>query len=161
MLVFYGNCCSIFVAGKTAKLIMQKQGRRILVVDDEPMVGRALKMMLEHDGHSVQTVGIGQEALSLLEQESFDIVFTDYSMPEMRGDKLAIAIKQRLPNQPVVMITAHADILRSSGNPLTGVDFLINKPFSLAELREAVECALPEIKNHAEAFEPAHRAFSV
>jgi two-component system cell cycle response regulator CpdR len=139
---------------------MQKQGRRILVVDDEPMVGRALKMMLEHDGHSVQMVGSGAEALSLLELESFDVVFTDYSMPEMRGDKLAITVKERLPNQPVVMITAHADMLKSSGNPLTGVDFLISKPFSLAELREAVACALPEIKSHAQELEPAHHALS-
>jgi FixJ family two-component response regulator len=45
------------------------------------------------------------------------------------------------------MITAHADVLLASGNPLTGVDFLINKPFSLAELREAVARVLPGINN--------------
>ena len=123
------------------------QGRQILVVDDEPSVCKAIKMMLEHDGHKVQTVSSGKEALSLLEQGSFDMVFTDYSMSEMKGDKLAAAIKQRLPSQSVVMITAHAVVLLASGNPLTGVDFLINKPFSLAELREAVARVLPGINN--------------
>ena len=117
------------------------------MVDDEPAVGEAIKMMLEHDGHTVQTAGSGKEALSLLEQGSFDLVFTDYFMSEMKGDKLAAAIKERLPNQSVVMITAHADVLMASGNPLTGVDFLINKPFLLADLREAVARVSPGISN--------------
>jgi CheY-like chemotaxis protein len=134
------------------------QGRQILVVDDDSSVSRAIKMMLEHDGHKVQTVSSGKEALSLLEQGSFDMVFTDYSMSEMKGDKLAAAIKERLPSQPVVMITAHADVLLASGNPLTGVDFLISKPFSLAELREVVARVLPGINNlNAVEFISAHR----
>lgn len=118
--------------------------RRILVVDDEPAVCNAIKMMLEFDGHTVETAGSGNEALSLLEKGKFDVVFTDYSMPEMKGDALAIAIKQRLPGQPVVMVTAHADVLKASGNPLTGVDFLINKPFLMEDLRTAVATVLPE-----------------
>jgi CheY-like chemotaxis protein len=121
-------------------------GRRILVVDDEPAVCGAIKMMLEFDGHEIQTAGNGKEALALLEHGKFDVVFTDYSMPEMKGDALAIAIKQHLPNQPVVMITAHADVLRSSGNPLTGVNFLIGKPFLLQDLRTAVARVLPETR---------------
>jgi len=118
-------------------------GRQILVVDDEPSVCEAIKMLLEYDGHTVQTAGSGKEALSLLEHGNFDVVMTDYSMPEMRGDALAIAIKQRLPHQPVVMVTAHADLLKSSGNPLTGVNFLISKPFLLEDLRTAIDRVLP------------------
>jgi CheY-like chemotaxis protein len=121
-------------------------GLQILVVDDEPAVNEAIKMMLEYDGHAVQTASNGKEALFLLEQGSFDVVMTDYSMPEMRGDALAIAIKQRLPNQPVVMITAHADVLKSSGNPLTGVNFLISKPFLLEDLRTAIASVLQETR---------------
>jgi CheY-like chemotaxis protein len=126
------------------KAIRENQGRQILVVDDEPAVCGAIKMMLEHDGHEVQTANNGREALSLLEKSRFDLVITDYSMPEMRGDELAAAIKQRLPNQPVLMITAHAEMLKSSGRPLAGVDFLLNKPFLLNELREAVAGVLPK-----------------
>ncbi|HEX3857216.1 MAG TPA: response regulator [Verrucomicrobiae bacterium] len=121
-------------------------GRRILVVDDEPAVCGAIKMMLDFDGHEIRTAGSGKEALSVLEHDKFDVVFTDYSMPEMKGDALAIAIKQNLPNQPVVMITAHADVLKSSGNPLTGVNFLIGKPFLLQDLRTAVARVLPETR---------------
>jgi len=116
---------------------------RILVVDDEPAVGDAIKMMLKFDGHEVQTASGSKEALSLLEQDKFDLIITDYSMPGMKGDELAAVIKQRLPHQPIIMISAYAEMLKSSGNPLTGVDFMLSKPFFMADLREAVTRVLP------------------
>jgi CheY-like chemotaxis protein len=116
---------------------------RILVVDDEPAVGDAIKMMLKFDGHAVQTASGSKEALSLLEQGKFDLIITDYSMPGMKGDELAAVIKQRLPHQPIIMISAYAEMLKSSGNPLTGVDFILSKPFFMADLREAVARVLP------------------
>src|SRR5436190_620888 len=112
--------------------------RRILVVDDEPFVCDAVKMMLNFDGHVVETAHSGQEALVLFDKGKFDLVITDYAMPNMKGDELAAAIKARAPKQPVVMITAYAEMLQSSGNPLTGVDFVISKPFLLENLREAI-----------------------
>ena len=116
---------------------------RILVVDDEPAVGDAVKMMLKFDGHAVQTASGSKEALSLLEQGKFDLIITDYSMPGMKGDELAAVIKQRLPHQPIIMISAYAEMLKSSGNPLPGVDFILSKPFFMAELREAMAGVLP------------------
>ena len=122
-----------------------KKAWQILVVDDEPAVCRAIKMMLEYCGHKVQTAGSGREALALLEQGRFDLVTTDFSMPEMNGAALAIAIKQRLPNQPVLMISGNALMSQSSGNPLTGVDLVIGKPFLLDDLRQAIATILPTI----------------
>jgi CheY-like chemotaxis protein len=114
------------------------QAKRILVVDDEPFVCDAVKMMLAFDGHQVDTANSGKEALTAFENGKFDIVITDFSMPDMKGDELAAAIKSRAPNQPVVMITAYAEMLQASGNPLSGVDFVISKPFLLENLREAI-----------------------
>lgn len=112
--------------------------RRILVVDDEPFVCDAVKMMLTFDGHEVETASNGKEALALFEKGQYDLVITDFAMPNMKGDELAAAIKAKSPKQPVVMITAYAEMLQSSGNPLTGVDFVISKPFLLENLREAI-----------------------
>jgi CheY-like chemotaxis protein len=112
--------------------------KRILVVDDEPFVCDAVRMMLVFDGHQVQTVNSGKDALSVFEKGKYDLVITDFSMPEMKGDELAAAIKSRDPDQPVVMITAYAEMLQASGNPLPGVDFVISKPFLLENLREAI-----------------------
>ena len=115
--------------------------KKILVVDDEPLVCETIGMLLSFDGHEVVPAGSGLEALALFEKEQFDLVITDYTMPGMKGDELALAVKARVPGQPVIMISAHGDRLRTSGMPLAGVDQLIGKPFQLAELREAIQKA--------------------
>jgi CheY-like chemotaxis protein len=112
--------------------------QRILVVDDEPFVCDAVKMMLTFDGHVVETATNGKDGLAMFEKGKYDLVITDFSMPNMKGDELAAAIKAKSPKQPVVMITAYAEMLESSGTPLTGVDFVISKPFLLDNLREAI-----------------------
>jgi CheY-like chemotaxis protein len=116
---------------------------RILVVDDEPAVSDAIKMMLKFDGHEVQTANGSKEALALLEKGKFDLITVDYAMVGMKGDELAAVIKQRLPHQPIIMISAYAEMLKSSGNPLAGVDCIISKPFLLEDLREAIARVLP------------------
>src|SRR5215813_5910386 len=100
-------------------------------------------MMLTFDGHIVETANNGREALQMFQEGKFDLVITDFAMPAMKGDELAAAIKARSPKQPVVMITAYAEMLQSCGNPLKGVDFIISKPFLLENLREAIAKVSP------------------
>jgi CheY-like chemotaxis protein len=113
---------------------------RILVVDDEPAVGNAVKMLLKIDGHDVEATHSGKEALALFKPGRFDLVFTDFTMPGMNGDQLAAAIKADAPGQPIVMITAHAGTLPRSPD----VDLIVGKPFRLAQLRDAITKVLPE-----------------
>jgi len=80
--------------------------RRILLVDDEPVVRDSVRRVLEFDGHAVEVVASGAEALTVLQNASFDLVITDYEMPLMKGDELATAIKVVLPLQPVLMVSA-------------------------------------------------------
>jgi two-component system OmpR family response regulator/two-component system alkaline phosphatase synthesis response regulator PhoP len=112
--------------------------RKILIVDDEPLVCDAVKMMLAFDGHQVDTARDAKEALAMFDAGKYDLVITDYSMPLMKGDALAAAIKVRRSGQPVVLITAYAEMLKASAEPLLGVDFVISKPFLLENLREAI-----------------------
>jgi CheY-like chemotaxis protein len=119
--------------------------RRILVVDDEPLVCDAVKMMLDFDGHVVETAGSAKDALARLEKGRFDVVITDFEMPAMKGDELAAVIKVRDPKQPVIMITAYAEMLQAAGNPLTGIDFIMSKPFLLENLREAIAKVTPPV----------------
>jgi CheY-like chemotaxis protein len=110
----------------------------ILVVDDEPLVCETVKMLLMSDGHKVETATSGREALALLDKGTFDLITIDYALPVMKGDELAAAIKARLPNQPIVIMSASAEMLQFSGNPLVGAHFILSKPFSPEDLREAV-----------------------
>jgi CheY-like chemotaxis protein len=76
-------------------------------------------------------------------KDKYDLVITDYAMPAMKGDELAIAIKSIAPEQPIVLITAYAEMLKSEETPLSGVDFIVSKPFLLENLREAIEKTTP------------------
>jgi CheY-like chemotaxis protein len=114
------------------------QQRHILVVDDEPLVRQTVHMLLEDDGYVVDEAESGPQALAMFEPGKFDMVFTDYFMPDMKGDQLAAAIKRRSPKQAVVMLTAFPEKFQSSACPLGGVDSFICKPFELETLRSAI-----------------------
>jgi CheY-like chemotaxis protein len=112
--------------------------KRILVVDDEPFVCDAVKMMLEFDGHTIETASGGKDALAQFEKGKFDLVITDYAMPGMKGNELAAQIRVLDPKQPIVMITAYAEMLAANQTPLDAVDCVISKPFLLEDLRAAI-----------------------
>lgn len=117
--------------------------RNVLVVDDESLVRQSVHILLQGDGYVVHEAKSAAEALALFEPGKFDMVFTDYFMPEMRGDQLAAAIKQRAPGQPVVMITAFLEKFQPADGPPAGVDSIICKPFHLDTLRSALARHLP------------------
>jgi two-component system alkaline phosphatase synthesis response regulator PhoP len=130
-------------------------GKRILVAEDEPGVREALVMLLSLDGHTVTQASDGRQALELFKRDRFDVVITDYMMPEMRGDALAANIQTLVPAQPVIMISAHAQTLEESGNPLAGVAAVLGKPFMLADLRDAISQVLSDQEDsEGEAFLP-------
>jgi CheY-like chemotaxis protein len=111
------------------------RGKRILMVDDESNVRVALRMMLEMDDHIVTEANNGAEALDLFAKGKFDLVTTDFGMPVMRGNELAVRIKQLAPTQPILMITAYTKELGDFVSPVDGV---LNKPFTLDHLRGAI-----------------------
>ena len=141
--------------------------RRILLVDDEPSVREALKLVLEFIGHEAWTADGGPTALALLEQQDFDLVLTDYSMPEMRGSELIALIQQRWPELPIILVSAFADDLRAAGKIPPGVRTAIGKPFSIEDVRLAIVQSLsaeapptppPAISNHPRVQEKLHPA---
>jgi len=125
---------------------MQSQGnlgKKILLVDDEPSVSKAIRMLLEHDGFKVQMVNSGEAALALYERDQFDLVITDFSMPGMTGGELASRIKKIRPSQPIIMATASIYKLDAASHPRPVVDCVLDKPFTLQELREAIARLCP------------------
>ena len=120
----------------------EKSGLQILIVDDEPSVARSIKMLLEHSGHTVQAAASGEAGLALFDQARFDVVITDFFMAGMDGDQLAAHIKRRRPAQPVIMATASLYGRNTADHPSEHVDYLLNKPFTLAELRAAIAWVL-------------------
>ena len=118
--------------------------RRILVVDDEPLVCDSVKRMLTYYGHEVHVAASGSEALSIVEKNNFDLIIIDQFMPVMPGDELAAALKSRMPGQRILMITASAERLRSFGAATRSGDLIVGKPFQMEELNEAISRLLAE-----------------
>ena len=116
---------------------------KILVIEDDKLMQEALTGVLESIGHTVNCESDGRVGFENFKQNQYDLVITDYAMPVMKGDELALAIKARTPGQPVVMITAYAEMLKASNHPLRGVDFIISKPFLLENLRDAISKSAP------------------
>ena len=110
-------------------------GKRILLADDQQGVRTAIKFLLQMDEHKVTEATNGREALNLFHQQEFDLVITDYAMPEMAGSELAVKIKEEAPHQPIIMITAYTHHIRHSDNP---VDAVLYKPFSFLDLRKII-----------------------
>jgi two-component system, cell cycle response regulator CpdR len=126
------------LATVTGQMNMKKnkiRGKRILLVEDEPSVRGALRMMLEIDDHIVTEAKNGAEALELFTKGQFDLVTTDFEMPVMKGNVLAVRIKKLAPKQPILMITAYGKELGDCVNPVDGI---LNKPFTLDNLRGAI-----------------------
>lgn len=117
---------------------MPGTAQRILVVDDEPLVRESVEMLLTHFGYETECASGGEQALSCLEQHHFDAVLTDHSMPGMKGDQLAKAIKQQDQRLPVIMLSA-----TPPGPTVEGVDLVLLKPFDLGNLRTALAKLLP------------------
>ena len=133
--------CSPELLGSRFRLNTPTRAHRILVVDDEPLVCDSIKRILAMDQHEVVTTTSATEALATVQAGKFDVIVLDYEMPEMKGDKLAAAIKALVPQQQIVMITAHSETLRLKGDFPLAVNLVISKPFELQELREAIHQA--------------------
>ena len=118
-----------------------RRKEHILIVDDQPMVSESLKMILQFDGYEVDTAENGRKALEIFEPEKFAVIFTDFEMPEMNGHELASIIKARDPRQPIIMVTAYADLVLDM-QPLPQVDLILGKPWSIDEIRNAISKVL-------------------
>lgn len=82
----------------------------ILIIDDETALRHTLARVLQQAGHEVTTAASGSEALALLEQQRFDLVYLDIRMPDMNGLEALKAIHAGFPELPVVLFTAQPDL---------------------------------------------------
>jgi len=81
-------------------------GLRILVVDDDPEICQSLKDLLEEERCAVETAASGVFAMEWLDRQKFDVVVSDVVMPDMDGYHLYQTVKHKMPNLPVVLMTA-------------------------------------------------------
>jgi DNA-binding NtrC family response regulator len=115
---------------------------RILVVDDEEIVRRSCLRALGDNGHEVEAVDSGAEALSKIEDGRYDVLILDVMMPKMDGIEVLRRVKETHPDIEVIMITGLSQIATAVGAMKLGAFDYLPKPFEPDELKLAVERAL-------------------
>ena len=118
--------------------------RKVLVVDDDPVVGKSFDRVLSGKGYAVITASNGQEALNKLEAEDYDVVFTDIKMPGMSGLDMAEQVKQRRPWLPVVIVTGYGSPDNESRAQAAGVSGFLRKPLSPETIEGSAQKAFSE-----------------
>ncbi len=131
---------STTLVAKTEVLVEAPYGHtlRVLVVDDQEIICELIAEHLASDGHTTASAANGHEALQLFRTSTYDLVLTDQSMPMMNGAQLGSAIKALSPSTPVILLTGFGDEMMALGGRPPGVDLVLGKPISHADLRRAI-----------------------
>jgi CheY-like chemotaxis protein len=117
--------------------------RRILVVDDDPLILKAMRLVLESDRHVVATACGGDAGITAFETaqasgEPYDVVMTDLNMPAVDGREVARAVKTRAPQAAVLLMTGSVDPRQLGQDAPGGVDMVLAKPPTRMEIRAAL-----------------------
>ena len=118
--------------------------RKVLVVDDDPVVGKSFDRVLSGKGYAVISASSGQEALNKLEAEDYDVVYADIKMPGMSGLDMAEQIKARRPWLPVVIVTGYGSPDNEARAEAAGVSDFLRKPLSPEMIEGSAEKAFSE-----------------
>jgi two-component system response regulator HydG len=115
---------------------------RIAVLDDEPRVAEILALVLRREGHLVDVFTSPRALLDALVQQPCDLLLTDLKMPELDGLEVMQRARTLVPDLPVVLITAHADVPSALAAVRAGAFDYVQKPFDNEACRALVRRAL-------------------
>jgi DNA-binding NtrC family response regulator len=115
---------------------------RVLLIEDEPMVRKIVRKMLQRAGHDVVDAENGRAGFELLERTAVDLIVTDIIMPEVEGIEVLTTVRRRHPSIAVIAM--------SGGGRMGNIDFLdvakklgaaatLQKPFTCGSLLEAID----------------------
>ena len=117
---------------------------RVLIADDEDSMRSLVARAIAMDGHQTVTAEDGAEALDILTREdgAFDLLLTDIKMPVMDVIALALTVARDFPDLTVLLMTGFADQRERASNLSAIVHDVVTKPFSVNDIRAAVNDAL-------------------
>jgi two-component system KDP operon response regulator KdpE len=132
---------------------------RVLVVDDEPQIRRALRLVLRANGYDVVEVGTGEAALDSLTVQPFDLMILDLMLPDVDGVEVCRRLRE-WSRLPVVVLSAHGEEEVKVLALDEGADDYVTKPFSAPELLARMRGAMRRASAEATPAEPVVHAGS-
>ena len=122
-------------------------GKRILLVDDEPLILKGLKYTLEQDGYETDTAVDGQEALDKFFSGVYDLVLLDVMLPKVDGLSVCQRIRET-SSVPIIMLTAKGEDMDKILGLEYGADDYMTKPFNILEVRARIRTVLRRAGGH-------------
>jgi len=113
-------------------------GKKILIIDDQPDILEVLTEILEILNHEVVAITSGYNLDKKFQENRFDMVITDYQMPDMTGVDIAKKIKSKYGGTKVYIISGYHQLLSEEKMNEFGISGLLNKPFDIEELKRIV-----------------------
>jgi len=129
--------------------------RKVLVVDDDPVVGKSFNRVLSDKGYLVVTAENAHEALEQLRKDEYDVVYTDIKMPGMDGVEFAERVKARRPWTPVIIVTGYGSTANQERAKAVGVSAFLHKPLSPEVIEDSAAKVLQDLAPAVEATPPA------
>ena len=115
---------------------------KVLVVDDDPAVRKSIDRVLSGKGYAVITAENGEEALRKLNEEKYDLVYTDIRMPGISGLEVAEHVKAQRAWTPVVIITGYGTDAAEARAKAAGVSAFVHKPLSPEVIEDSARDAM-------------------
>ena len=122
------------------------QNGKILIIDDEKIALKNLEHIMKKEGYTVFATQSGQNAIKLLEEQSFDVVLTDLRMEKVDGMQILKRCHELYPDTEVIMITGFATLETAVETMKHGAFYYISKPFKLDEVRKVVHEAVEKVR---------------
>lgn len=115
---------------------------QILIVEDEVLLAKSLREILEDSGHEVSLAYDGQEGLELARSTPFDLLILDLMLPKLNGFQVARTLRKERNGIAILMLTAKSDILDRVEGLDSGADYYLTKPFDKRELLACINALL-------------------
>ena len=127
-------------------------GKRILLVDDEPLILKGLKYSLEQEGYETDSAADGEEALSRFFSGAYDIILLDVMLPKLDGISVCQRIREH-SNVPIIMLTAKGEDMDKILGLEYGADDYMTKPFNILEVKARIKTILRRTSGQPQAEE--------
>jgi len=118
--------------------IPRLEKRKVLIVDDQPIITDLLVDILKRMGYNSEVALGGRDGLKIFDKDGFDLVITDLGMPDISGWEVSRSVKKQNPSVPVILITGWGVDPDPHKIKDSGIDFVLNKPFQLDQFEKII-----------------------
>lgn len=119
--------------------------KKVLIVDDEKLIVKGIRFSLEQEGMQVECAYDGEEALAMIQKNTYDVILLDVMLPKMTGYEVCQQVRE-FSDVPIIMVTAKDDDMDKILGLEYGADDYITKPFNILEVKARMKAIMRRSK---------------